>query len=243
MRLDKFLSNYGLGSRSNVKTFIKKGLVKVNDEIVKNPSYKINVEKDTIFFNKKKLNFQKDYYFMLNKPSGYITAKKDGFYPTVMEFFYNEPFFSKLFPVGRLDVDTEGLLIITSDGTFSHRISHPKWEIEKEYFVKVKGNLSGKDFAKFEKEGIYLERDKYKTKPFKIKVLKSSENESEILITLKEGKYHIVKKIMKEIGHPVKYLKRVRIGSLKLDKNLKTGEYRHLTENEIISLKKEVKLI
>ncbi len=243
MRLDKFLSNYGIGSRSNVKTFIKKGLVKVNDEIVKNPSYKINVEKDTIFFNEKKLNFQKDYYFMLNKPSGYITAKKDGLYPTVMEFFHNEPFFSKLFPVGRLDVDTEGLLVITSDGTFSHRISHPKWEIEKEYFVKVKGNLSGKDLTKFEKEGIYLEKDKYRTKPFKINVLKSSENESEIFITLKEGKYHIVKKIMKEIGHPVKYLKRVRIGSLKLDKNLKTGEYRHLTENEIISLKKEVKLI
>ncbi len=246
MRLDKFLSNYGIGSRSEVKNLLKKGLVKVNDIIIKNPSYKINPNKDIVSFNDKPIKFQENYYFMLNKPSGYITAKEDGYYPTVMEFFHNEPFFGKLFPVGRLDLDTEGLLIITSDGIFAHRIAHPKWEIEKEYFAKVKGNInniSSKNLANFEKKGIYLEEDKYQTKPFKIKILEAKENESEILITVKEGKYHIVKKIMKQLGYPVKYLKRIRIGSLKLDENLKPGQYRHLTDDEIKNLKKDVKLI
>ena len=243
MRLDKFLANYGIGSRSEVKDIIKKGFIKVNNEVVKNPSYKLDPSKDTVYFNEKPLRFQENYYFMINKPAGYVTAKEDPYYPAIMEFFYNEPFFEKLFPVGRLDLDTEGLLIITSDGTFAHRISHPKWDIEKEYFAKVKGDLSGKDLAKFEKEGIYLEKDKYKTKPFKIKLLGSNENESEILITVKEGKHHIVKKIMKELGHPVKYLKRVRIGSLNLDESLKAGQYRHLTDEEIQSLKKEINLI
>jgi 16S rRNA pseudouridine516 synthase len=243
MRLDKFLSNYGIGSRSTVKNLIKKGLVKVNNQVVKNPSLKINLEKDKVYFDGEILEYKKDYYFMLNKPSGYVTAKEDDYYPVVMEFFRNEPFYEKLFPVGRLDVDTEGLLIITTDGIFAHRISHPKWEIEKEYYAKVKGEISSKDFSKFEKEGIFIEEDKYQTKPFKIEILNSSNFESEILITVKEGKYHIVKKIMKQIGNIVVYLKRIRIGSLKLDKNLKTGEFRPLTEREINSLKKDVKLI
>lgn len=242
MRLDKFLSNFGFGSRKEVKSLIKQGLVSVNDKPVKNPSLKINPEVDIIKVNNEPVFYQKEFYFMLNKPGGYISATKDEIYPTVLDFFINEPAYKKLFPVGRLDIDTEGLLIITTDGTLAHRLSHPKWNIEKEYFAIVSGNVNNIDFSKFEKEGIFLKKDKYQTKPFKVKVLKTNQEKSEVSITVKEGKYHIVKKIMLELGHPVLYLKRIRVGNLRLDESLNTGEYRHLTEEEIKNLKSLVNL-
>jgi 16S rRNA pseudouridine516 synthase len=179
---------------------------------------------------------------MLNKPKGYVSAKKDELYPTVLDFFVNESVYKKLFPVGRLDLDTEGLLLITTDGTFAHRIAHPKWDIEKEYFAIVKGDISSLNLEKFKEKGIFLKEDKYQTKPFKTKVLKADSETSQIKITLKEGKHHIVKKIMKQLGFPVLYLKRERIGNLKLDNNLKPGEYRHLTEEELKNLKSLVNL-
>lgn len=179
---------------------------------------------------------------MLNKPAGYITATYDRDHPTVLDIFSDFPLAEKLFPIGRLDKDTEGLLILTTDGQFGHRLSHPKWNIEKEYFVKVEGSVSNIDFSIFEKKGIYIKSDKYQTKPFKITVLELSDKFSKILISISEGKYHIVKKIMAELGHPVIYLKRVRIGNLILDENLKPGEYRELTDSEIKALKEAVNL-
>ncbi|MEJ5172343.1 MAG: pseudouridine synthase [Hydrogenothermaceae bacterium] len=179
---------------------------------------------------------------MLNKPAGYITATFDENEPTVLDFFMDFPLVEKLFPVGRLDRDTEGLLIITTDGQFAHRLAHPKWNIEKEYFAIVEGDLSYIDFSPYEKKGLYLKKDKYTTKPFKVRVIKSSPEKSEIYITVSEGKYHIVKKIMGELKHPVLYLKRVRIGNLILDETLETGEYRELTKEEIEDLKSLVRL-
>lgn len=179
---------------------------------------------------------------MLNKPAGYLTATTDEYEPTVIDLFSDFPARERLFPVGRLDRDTEGLLIITTDGLFAHRISHPKWNIQKEYFAKVEGDVSSVDFLKFEHSGIYLKSDKYQTKPFKVDVIKVSTQISEINITLTEGKYHIVKKIMAQLGHPVIYLKRVRIASLRLDENLKPGQYRELTDEEIYSLKEVINL-
>lgn len=242
IRLDKFLSHQGFGSRSEVQKFIKSGLVKVNGQIVRNPAFKINIEKDTVSYDEEDIEYRENFYFMLNKPAGYITATYDENEPTVIELFSDFPFMEKLFPVGRLDRDTEGLLIITTDGQFAHRISHPKWNIEKEYFAKVKGDISDIDFSKFEEKGIYLKSDKYQTKPFKVKVLNVSEESSELLLSISEGKYHIVKKIMVQLNHPVIYLKRIRIGSLMLDENLKPGEYRELTESEIKALKESVNL-
>ncbi|ACO04038.1 MULTISPECIES: 16S rRNA pseudouridine(516) synthase [Persephonella] len=180
---------------------------------------------------------------MFNKPSGYITAVKDERYPTVMDFFADLPFSKKLFPVGRLDIDTEGLLIITDDGQLAHRIAHPKWEIEKEYYAVVKGDISDLDLSRFEKEGIVLKKEKYRTKPFKINIISTSEERSEIYITVREGKYHIVKRIMEELGHPVLYLKRVRIGPLRLDEDLEEGDFRELTDEEIEKLKRSVNLL
>ncbi len=178
---------------------------------------------------------------MLNKPAGYITATEDENYPTVLDLFENS-IKSKLFPVGRLDIDTEGLLILTTDGILAHRLAHPKWQIEKEYFAIVEGDVSDIDFSKFEEKGIFLKKDKYQTKPFKINIKSTSKEKSEIFITVTEGKYHIVKKIMQQLNHPVLYLKRVRLGNLYLDENLKEGEYRELTEDEIKGLKKLVNL-
>lgn len=179
---------------------------------------------------------------MLNKPSGYITATYDDFLPTVLELFSDFPLSNRLFPVGRLDIDTEGLLILTTDGQFAHRISHPKWKVEKEYYAKVEGDVSHINFDEFEKKGIYLKVDRYQTKPFKVKVLSVSTDFSEILITVSEGKYHIVKKIMSQLRHPVVYLKRVRVGNLRLDESLNPGEYRQLTQQEIKLLKESVRL-
>jgi len=167
---------------------------------------------------------------VLNKPAGYITATEDEEYPTVLDLFSDLPVASKLFPVGRLDIDTEGLLILTTDGQFGHRLSHPKWNIEKEYCAIVEGDISNIDFSEYKNKGIYLKKEKY------------SKDKSEILITLTEGKYHIVKRIMQELGYPVLYLKRIRIGSLKLDEDLLPGEFRELTEKEIKELKKLIKM-
>jgi len=225
---------------------LKKGFVKVNDKIVKNPSLKIDPQKDIVYFEDEPIEFQENYYFMFNKPSGYITATYSEDYPTVMDFFYDFPLIDKLFPVGRLDIDTEGLLILTTDGQFGHRLAHPKWEIEKEYFAVVKGDISETkdEIEKYKKEGILLKenKEKYQTKPFKIEILNSNKDKSEILITVTEGKYHIVKRIMEALGYPVLYLKRVRIGNLKLDENLESGEFRELTEEETLNLKKLVNL-
>ena len=242
IRIDKFLADFGLGSRKEVRKYLKQERVTVNDKVIKTPSFHVNPREDIVKVDDTVIQYKDNVYYMLNKPSGYITATTDESMPTVMEFFIEEPYFSKLFPVGRLDIDTEGLLIVTTDGQLAHRLAHPKWNIEKEYYAVVKGDVSNIDFSRFEKEGILLKKDKYRTKPFKVKVLSTSPEKSEILITVTEGKYHIVKKIMEELGHPVLYLKRVRIGSLKLDESLEAGEFRELTEEELKKLKKEINL-
>lgn len=242
IRLDRFLSNCGFGSRSEVQKYIKSGLVKVNNQTVKDPSTKINPDIDVVSFDEEEVEYKEHYYFMLNKPAGYLTATTDEHEPTVIDLFSDFPAREKLFPVGRLDRDTEGLLIITTDGQFAHRIAHPKWNIEKEYFARVEGDVGVIDFSQFEKNGIYLKPDKYQTKPFKVDVIKTGTKISEINITVTEGKYHIVKKIMAQLGHPVVYLKRVRVAGLRLDEDLEAGEYRELTDKEVQSLKEAVKL-
>ncbi len=240
IRLDKFLSHLGFGTRKEIKKLLKQGLVTVNDQIVKKPVL-VDPDKDIVKIEEEPIKYREHFYYMLNKPQGYITATKSQEHSTVLDLMYEEPVVDKLFPVGRLDIDTEGLLIITNDGQLSHRLTHPKWEIEKEYYAVVKGDISKENLSKYEKEGIELEKG-LKTKPFKIEIISTDRDRSHIKITVTEGKYHIVKRIMEKLGFPVLYLKRIRIGSLSLDENLETGEYRELTEDEINQLKKLVKL-
>lgn len=229
MRLDKFLANSGIGSRKEVKELIKQGLVFVNDERIKNSDKNIDEIKDVIKIRDKCIEYRKYVYIMLNKPQNIISATEDNKHKTVIDLIKGYDTYN-IFPVGRLDIDTEGLLLLTNDGKLSHNLLSPKKHVEKEYFVKLKENINDIDINKVE-NNIELE-DGYICKKAKIKRL--SKNELNISIT--EGKFHQVKRMFKAVGNEVIFLKRVRMANILLDKNLKSGEYRELTENELKGL-------
>lgn len=229
MRLDKFLANSGIGSRKEVKELIKQGLVFVNDERIKNSDKNIDEIKDIIKIRDKCIEYRKYVYIMLNKPQNVISATEDNKHKTVIDLIKGYDTYN-IFPVGRLDIDTEGLLLLTNDGKLSHNLLSPKKHIEKEYFVKLKENINDIDINKVE-NNIELE-DGYICKKAKIKRL--SKNELNISIT--EGKFHQVKRMFKAVGNEVIFLKRVRMANILLDKNLKSGEYRELTEDELKGL-------
>ena len=229
MRLDKFLANSGIGSRKEVKELIKQGLVFVNDERIKNSDKNIDEIKDVIKIRDKCIEYRKYVYIMLNKPQNVISATEDNKHKTVIDLIKGYDTYN-IFPVGRLDIDTEGLLLLTNDGKLSHNLLSPKKHVEKEYFVKLKENINDIDINKVE-NNIELE-DGYICKKAKIKRL--SKNELNISIT--EGKFHQVKRMFKAVGNEVIFLKRVRMSNILLDKNLKSGEYRELTEDELKGL-------
>ena len=229
MRLDKFLANSGIGSRKEVKELIKQGLVFVNDERIKNSDKNIDEIKDVIKIRDKCIEYRKYVYIMLNKPQNVISATEDNKHKTVIDLIKGYDTYN-IFPVGRLDIDTEGLLLLTNDGKVSHNLLSPKKHVEKEYFVKLKENINDIDINKVE-NNIELE-DGYICKKAKIKRL--SKNELNISIT--EGKFHQVKRMFKAVGNEVIFLKRVRMANILLDKNLKSGEYRELTEDELKGL-------
>ncbi len=231
-RLDKVLSNLGFGSRTDVKRDIGKGQVFVNGTAVRDPSVKVSL-KDEIHYNGELILRKKNYYFMMNKAPDCITATEDPKEKTVMDYFIGRHKSMGLFPVGRLDKETEGLLIFTTDGQFAHRYTSPKHLIEKEYFALVKGELSSEDTDAFNK-GIVLE-DGYKTLPGKLNILKSGEI-SECQIIIKEGKFRQIRRMFVMLGKEVMYLRRDKMGAISLDKNLKIGTYRELTEMEVQSL-------
>ena len=229
MRLDKFLANSGIGSRKEVKELIKQGLIFVNDERIKNSDKNIDEIKDVIKIRDKCIEYRKYVYIMLNKPQNVISATEDNKHKTVIDLIKGYDTYN-IFPVGRLDIDTEGLLLLTNDGKLSHNLLSPKKHVEKEYFVKLKENINDIDINKVE-NNIELE-DGYICKKAKIKRL--SKNELNISIT--EGKFHQVKRMFKAVGNEVIFLKRVRMANILLDKNLKSGEYRELTEDELKGL-------
>lgn len=233
MRLDKFLADRQIGTRSEVKQLIKKGLITVNDGIAKIPEQKINPESDVIRYDGNKLNFKANQYYMLNKPTGYITATKDEKEKTVMDLFAGLPT-KDLFPIGRLDKDTEGLLLITNDGALSHELMSPKKHVSKTYFAHIDGVVEehAKDLFL---QGLDIGEKKL-TLPAELQIIKSGDV-SEILLTITEGKFHQVKRMFEAIGRKVIYLKRVSIGKVTLDDKLALGEYRELTEEELMSLK------
>ncbi len=229
MRLDKFLANSGIGSRKEGKELIKQGLVFVNDERIKNSDKNIDEINDVIKIRDKCIEYRKYVYIMLNKPQNVISATEDNKHKTVIDLIKGYDTYN-IFPVGRLDIDTEGLLLLTNDGKLSHNLLSPKKHVEKEYFVKLKENITDIDINKVE-NNIELE-DGYICKKAKIKRL--SKNELNISIT--EGKFHQVKRMFKAVGNEVIFLKRVRMANILLDKNLKSGEYRELTEDELKGL-------
>ena len=226
MRLDKYLSIFKIGTRSEIHKIIKNKKIKVNDEVITKPDYQVNEENDQVKYNEQILIYEKNIYLMFNKPSGYLTANSDNYQKTIMEFFPKE--YQDLIIIGRLDKDTEGLLLLTNDGDFAHQITSPKKHIEKEYYVEFIGTLPD-NIEEIFKKGVIIEKN-YLTLPSKIKIL--SNNSS--LLTISEGKFHQVKQMFQAVGTKVTYLKRIRIGNLQLDSNLKLGEYKKIKKETII---------
>ena len=231
IRLDKYLADMGIGTRSEVKNIIRKKQVSVNGMPISKPEAKVDITKDTVCYQGKTVAYEPYVYYMLNKPPGVLTAVKDNNYKTVMDIMDVTPK-EGLFPVGRLDKDTEGLLLITNDGELSHNLLSPKKHVNKTYYVELNGELIDSDIDLFAK-GLDI-GEKNITKPAKLEIL-SGRNRA--YITIIEGKYHQVKRMFQAIGLTVTFLKRISMGSLILDKNLKSGGYRKLTEEEISNLK------
>ena len=232
MRLDKYLANSGIGSRSEVKRFIKDKLVKVNGEVIRSDSFNVDETKDIVLFNEKEVKYQEFYYFVLNKPTGYVSAVQDNVYPPVTDLL-PEYAFVNLFPVGRLDVDTTGVLLLTNDGDLCHKLISPKYEVDKTYYVEVDKPLN-KNLVKAFKEGIMLDNEL--TLPGELVILSDLTCE----LTIHQGKFHQVKRMFRQFGYEVTKLDRKCFASISV-KDLELGEYRELTEDEISSLKNLVK--
>ena len=230
IRLDKYLCDAGVGTRSEVKNYIKKGRVCVNASVVKNADLKVDETKDQILFDGKILSFSGLVYYMLHKPSGYISATRDDREQTVLDLLGDAPG-RDLAPVGRLDKDTEGLLLITNDGALSHRLLSPKKHVDKTYLVHTKDPVTVQMAEQLEK-GVDI-GDEKPTLPAKVNLLSAP---CQLHLTITEGRFHQVKRMLAAVGTEVVYLKRLSMGPLVLDENLEKGSFRELTEAEKKSL-------
>ena len=235
MRLDKFLSDMGVGSRSELKRSIRKGLVRVNEQIQKDPTADVDASSE-ILFDGVPVHYQSFEYYMMNKPAGVISASEDKRQKTVLDLMDSRKR-KDLFPAGRLDRDTEGLLLITNDGQLAHRLLSPKHHVDKCYFVRVAGSLGEEDVQRFA-DGIPYD-ETLTALPAKLRILECGTDFSTAETTIQEGKFHQIKKMFAALGsgREVVYLKRLSMGPLTLDPNLAPGEYRALTEKELAALK------
>ena len=237
MRLDRFLAEMGVGTRSEAKSMLRKGRILVNGQIEKSGDRKIDPEEDQVVADGKPVLFAAMEYYMLHKPQGVVSATEDRIHPTVVGLIHDAKR-KDLFPVGRLDIDTEGLLLITNDGELAHNLLSPKKHVYKVYLAHVSGGLPEDAVRRFE-EGIKLE-DGTMTLPAELKILKGAgpeEDAQEVLVTIREGKFHQIKRMFEALGCRVEYLKRISMGPLMLDPELKPGEYRPLTPEEEYSIK------
>lgn len=238
MRLDKFLANSGIGTRKEVKEILKRGKISVNGIFIKDGRIHINEKKDIIKYEDKVVGYKPFVYIMMNKPAGVISATEDNHHKTVIDLLNDKYRTYDIFPVGRLDIDTEGLLLLTNDGVLSHNLLSPKKHVSKKYYVKIAKPLSEND-VKILENGIKLEEN-FITKKAKVEIISedSCENDdNQVYITIYEGKFHQVKRMFKAVNNEVLYLKRVKMGNLSLDENLKLGEYRELTGKDLDELK------
>lgn len=234
------------GSRSEVKQWIRKGRILVDGETVTRPETKVDPEIQKICLDGETVGYQQYEYYMLNKPQGVVSATRDDRNATVVSLI-TESNRRDLFPVGRLDIDTEGLLLLTNDGELAHRLLSPRHHVDKTYLVQIQGILSEEDINTLE-QGMDI-GDEKRTLPAVVessRILSSTESQvlsetiSEVFFTIQEGRYHQIKRMFAEIGKPVVYLKRIRMGTLELDPQLAPGEYRPLTESEIDKLSENV---
>lgn len=234
VRLDKYISQ-SLGiTRQEAKQLIKKGLIKTSERVLLAADEKLDPDNEIIFYNNERLSFDEYVYYMLNKPKNVVSATVDNLHSTVTDLILDDTH-KDIFPVGRLDIDTEGLLLITNDGELAHRLTSPAGHVDKVYYVKVTGQLTSQTVTLF-KEGLDI-GEKKNTKPATLELVEVSEHESIAKVTIFEGKFHQVKRMFGVCGHKVLYLKRLKMGTLELDEKLLPGEYRKLTKEEIRLLK------
>lgn len=240
IRLDKFLSNMGVGTRTEVKKLIGKQRVFVNELCARGPEQKIDTEQDIVTVDGNRITFTSYEYWMLHKPSGVVSATEDKKDKTVLDLMEgcNSPFWKELFPVGRLDKDTEGLLLLTNDGELAHNLLSPKKHVSKVYYAKIEGNVTEKEVQLFA-DGLVVDSE-LTALPAKLEIIKS-DLQSEINLEICEGKFHQVKRMFQAVGKRVLYLKRISMGGLVLDHMLMPGEYRKLSEEEVHVLKSHQK--
>lgn len=225
MRLDKFLTECGVGTRRDVKNIISKNEITVNGKRVSSPKEKIDLENDVVKIGERVLKYKKDRFYIMNKTSGFITATEDKREKTVMELLPEWVIKKDLFPVGRLDKDTEGLLLFTNNGKIAHELLSPKKHVDKTYLVKLLKEIDEKSVNLLE-EGVDI--GEYVTKPSKVQII----NNTEILLTICEGKFHQVKKMLEAVGNKVIYLKRLSFGNLELG-DLPLGEVKEVDLKDI----------
>jgi len=231
VRVDKILSELGFGSRQEIKKYVKAGKIRINDNIVKKPEEKLNSEVDKLFFEGKEVEVEEFETFILYKPAGYVCATKDNVHKTVMELIDSKR--KNIVPVGRLDLDTEGILILTNDGDLNHRLVSPSSHVDKTYYAIFEGRLN-ENAVEMTKNGLDIGEGEV-SKPAKLEIISSNE----IILTIHEGKFHQVKRMVKALGGEVTYLKRVAFGGLRLDDlKLKKGESRKITDIEMEMLKR-----
>ncbi|MCR4434655.1 MAG: pseudouridine synthase [Clostridiales bacterium] len=228
-RLDKLLSNSGYGSRREIKELVKRGAVSVDNVTVRDEGMHIDPKTVVVKINGQVLNYRRYVYVMMNKPSGVVSATYDSKLKTVADILPERYKCFGLFPIGRLDIDTEGLLVMTNDGQLAHGLLSPKKHVRKKYYALVRGRVDREDAVLFQR-GVVLD-DGYKTMPAVLDILRQGEF-SEVELVIYEGKFHQVKRMFKAVGKEVKYLKRVEMGKLKLDEGLKPGECRELAPEE-----------
>ncbi|MFZ2185232.1 pseudouridine synthase [Streptococcus parauberis] len=235
MRLDKFLVDAGIGSRSQVKSLLKKKEVLVNGQVESSAKRQIDSDKDQIVFQGQKLVYEEFLYYMLNKPAGVVSATEDNLHQTVVDLLDDRARQKEVFPVGRLDKDTHGLLLLTNNGELAHQLLTPKKHVDKIYLAHIEGLMTKKDQEAFE-NGIQL--SDHHCLPATLEVLETDEHKQtcKVKVTLKEGKFHQVKRMVKACGKEVTDLQRLTMGPLKLDNQLQLGQFRRLTDEEITSL-------
>lgn len=232
IRLDKYLADMGMGTRSELKKAIRGGRVSIDGVLAKKPEEKVDPDKQVVCFDGKEIQYQVMEYYMLHKPAGVVSATKDVKEKTVIDLIQGTKR-KDLFPVGRLDKDTEGLLLITNDGDLAHRLLAPGKHVDKTYYARIEGRVTTEDVEAFER-GLNIGDDDL-TMPAKLEIVSTGE-ESEIKVTIQEGRYHQIKRMFEAVGKKVVYLKRLSMGSLKLDETLEKGAYRLLTDEELDNL-------
>ncbi len=234
IRLDKFLAELGVGTRSEVKKYIKAGLVTVDGVPAKKPEQKVEEREAKVCCRGRELTYAAYEYYLFHKPAGCVSATQDKVHKTVMDYL-TDTLRKDLFPVGRLDIDTEGLLLITNDGALAHELLSPEKHVAKTYYAKVKGRVTEEDALLFQ-NGVDIGEEKL-TRPAKLVILHEGDL-SEVELTITEGRFHQVKRMFEAVGKQVVYLKRLSMGPLTLTEELLPGEYRPLTAREIEALKR-----